>query len=642
MARRPARKESWSQKEWGDYVLERSGELWDAERDYREAAEKWEKAWKLEAFTKETIQQGESVGKEYVTPNDPYNIVKLVERLLGGQVRYDVIAPDDQPGTVQEAEARELWIPGFFYRQQMETGRNLRRRLTWWAAVRGRIAVDVRWVKEVLPEYYKDKRLPIMARDLDPQNVLMQESEFGWPQYGIHRYTTPAYKIRERWGTPANKALPEEQFDDDHNVEVHDYWDAEWNTIVVNGVCMKKPVKHEYKRIPLIMAYADPTPLNDPLYKGLSILHPMLGLWQRKSKIWSLIATGLLWHFWPLITAEQTIPGGEEPPPNMELTPGKYQALPHGVTLKQLTISPNVPLAEILQGAVSGAIQDATFPKTLYGQEPSVELAGFALSNLSSSARGRIGPIREPLEWALSETVQLILDLVKDRGKGNVEVFAERKDEEGYSLYNLKDANLSKHMPIKTTIVPDVPQDEQQLAVLGLQMVKEKVVSMQTYRELFAPKIQHAKREETRVLYEMALMDEGLMKQQIAEAYQQTTGKQMPQPPPPEGMPPGMQGGPPPQGPPPGGEIPPPDVLMAMAQGQIPLPPGVTMEMVQMALQQAMQQGGPGPGPQGLPPGIGVPPQAMAPGPMQPPPGVPPQLFAGGGNMPPIQVPPVG
>lgn len=94
-------------------------------------------------------------------------------------------------------------------------------------------------------------------------------------------------------------------------------------------------------------------------------------------------------------------------------------------------------------------------------------------------------------------------------------------------------------------------------------------------------------------------------------------------------------------------------VLMALAQGQMPLPPGVTMEMVQMALQQAMAQQGQGglppegqggpplegqpPGPQGLPQGIGVPPQAIASGPMQPPPGTNPALFlGGGGNMPQI------
>jgi hypothetical protein len=38
--------------------------------------------------------------------------------------------------------------------------------------VRGRFALDVRWVKEVLPDYYKDKRLPVMVRALDPINVL--------------------------------------------------------------------------------------------------------------------------------------------------------------------------------------------------------------------------------------------------------------------------------------------------------------------------------------------------------------------------------------------------------------------------------------------------------------------------------------
>src|SRR3990167_1477759 len=167
MARRPAKKESWDTDDWGSYVQERSDFLYDEEEEYRKAADGWLDIWKLKAH-KQTAEEAEKEGKILATPNDPYNIIKLTERLLGGRMRIDVIASYDTTATREIGEKRELWLGGFWNTAQMETGINVRRQAIWWASVHGRFALDVRWVKEVLPEFYKDKRLPVMVRCLDP------------------------------------------------------------------------------------------------------------------------------------------------------------------------------------------------------------------------------------------------------------------------------------------------------------------------------------------------------------------------------------------------------------------------------------------------------------------------------------------
>lgn len=595
MASRPPNKASWDTSDWGTYVQERSDFLYDEQEDYRKAAEGWENIWKLKAF-EQSADQAEKEGKILTVPNDPYNIVKLTERLLGGRMRIDVIATDDTTATRHLGEKRELWLGGFWNTQQMETGINVRRQAIWWAAVRGRFALDVRWVKEVLPEYYKNKRLPVMVRCLDPLNVLQQDSEFGWPSYVIHRYEAPVYKIRERWGKPAYKALPEEEYTDDQMMPVHDYWDAEWNAVVVQGELMKKAVKHDYPRIPIILAYADATPLNESQWRGLSILYPIDALWRLKAKVWSYISTGLMWYFWPALFQQNDV--NSEITPGLEITPGKTFALKPGEKVVTLNMNPNVPLAEIMNTAISGAIQDATYPRNLYGAEPGVELAGYALANLSSAARGRIGPLQEPMEWAFAQACELILDLVHDRGGGNVQVWTGQKDQPGYMLFNLKDAALEKHMPIKATISLDLPRDEQQRAVRGLQEIETGVLSRQTYREKFLSEVDNAELEGLRVLRDMVEKDERISKEMIAEAYRTLTGKRLPgeeEPmmPPQIGMPPG-----PPMEPPPG--MPP------------MLPPGPPPPM-------GPPPPGPMPGPEtGLPPGV-LPPQAMMPAPPLPP-----------------------
>src|SRR5574337_1804135 len=494
--------------------------------DVRRRAEAADDAFKLKAFTvggkEQTREEWLKLNREMVTLPDPYDIIMMFKRLIGGEMDIEIMAEEETSAAKMLSDRREQYAQGLIYRLRREQRRNLRSELAFWGGVRGRFVIDVRWIGNDMKKEEMKHRLPLLVRTLDPLNVLVRWGSFG-ASYAIHKYQTTVIDVRERWGDKAAEALGDK---DDHQlVTIYDYWDKEQNAVTCDGEPIVPPTDHNYEGLPFIFGGADDTPLDDEEFRWVSPLTPIIPLWLYKCRLASQIATGMTYEFWPawlvfdphnLITTLDRSPGGYT----------EISGTPDQVEGRALSGKPNMPIAESLYQLVGGAIDKSTFPSVLYGQQPGQVTAGYAISNLSSAARGRIGPLKESIELCLADAVELMFRLIRKFGPtGGVPVWVMAETENvKKGMLQLKKKELAQDMPIVVSIMPDIPQDDMANKTLALQMVKEGIISKETFGQDYA-NVKYPQRERRRWLLEQALQNPQVMQQYMAEAYQAHEGK---------------------------------------------------------------------------------------------------------------------
>jgi hypothetical protein len=311
-------------------------------------------------------------------------------------------------------------------------------------------------------------------------------------------------------------------------------------------------------------------------------------------------------------------------------------------------LSPNVPLAQAMMEKIDGNMQEATFPRVMYGDAGQMQ-AGFGVDLLSGAAKGRIKSAVENLEFAIARVNEMALALVKEFGSSKgVDVWG--MDERTNSPYRLSltPKDIDDYRDTTVSLKPQIPQDNQAKQTLGLRWVEGKIMSRRTYRDKIMD-ISLPADEDARIELEQALeappmqpwVATAALNKYLGPDWAQMMGTdgQLPPPfgPPPQppGPPPGPggpmppQGGPPPGPPPPQGPpgpMPPPGMPPGMP------PPGMPPELM---AQMMAQQGGMPPGMGGPPPGM--PPEMMGGGPPGMPPGQPPAMLVPpqGGGIPP-------
>lgn len=536
----------------------------EAERaGYVQKAIAWEQAWRLKLFERTPQEAIEQDSQEQVTLPGPRNVINLAQRLISTTPKIDVPTLDDPTAEGDKlAEKVENWLQAALQSINRQQNRNLISDLTWQALVRGRFCLEIKWVGDILPERLKKRQLPILVRTLDPLNV------------GIKRgtlYTHWAYYKCEEERINVKASFPKLKLDgvfpDDGGQPVRvesskcwviDFWWTDpktgdiWNAILVDGKFAKKPQKTNYPDIPIYEGYGDTAPIEDEEFRGYSLLDGIVELWKYQCRLASQMGTGLLWHFWPVITV--TSENGTETE-DMTLKPGDTVNLEPGQEIKVLSVSPNVPMAQTMDGRIDAEFQNSTFPGIMYGKAPGELSAGYGVSLLSDAAKGRIKSTLENLEFGISVMCRQMLALLaefagKDYKKG-VEVWGldERSTKTYRSALTAKEAG--QFTEAQVSLKPNVPQDLQQIQTLGLRLVEAKIISVRTYRDKFM-NITVPADEQLRVELEEAMQSEemlGLKAQAVLEKYFGPDFREILKIPPPE--PPAPPPGPPPmQGPP--------------------------------------------------------------------------------------------
>jgi hypothetical protein len=575
--------------------------LVESERaDYCALAADWEALWRMDVWETSWQDSLKQKGQEQVTLPTTFDTVNLAMRLFSNEPRIEVPSCHPTKDTDDQAQKRERWLKAMWSVVDYQQRRSIVSDLVWQSLVRGRHCVEVKWIKDALPEKLKDKRFPILIRTLDPMNVGIRHGPM-WIEYAFHKYRQPVTLALQRYpglkrfdsikGKMKNRNWLEQE------IEIIDYWymgedGSIWNCVIADSEFVKKPAKTDYPDIPIIEGYGDSAPLPGETFKGLSILHPFKDLYRYQCRLVSQMATGTLYYFLPML--QVTNDQGYEPN-DFNIKPGQIIQQPQGTKIEQFSPQPNVPLAQAVLSMVESAIQQAGFPSVMYGQAPGDLQAGYGVSLLSDAAKGRVNSVRFNLERTLEQVNMLALGLVEAFATKDVVVWGKNtRSEEMYNV-GLGKKDINGYYENKVTITPAIPQDIVQRQTLGLRQVEAGIVSKHSYRNKYLD-IALAEDEGVRVKVEQTLDDDamrpkvmlevmqeyypddwqrliaGTPLEQLAQAEEQQQAKQnqppegmmppgMPPMPPgmmPPGMPPGMMPpGEPPMGPP-GPPMPPP------------------------------------------------------------------------------------
>lgn len=522
-----------------EIILDRFERTEDRMAPYRVLAQEYEAMWRLDPGFTKTLKEMVMEGKERVVLPTPFNVVNLSQRLLATTPRINVIPNDTMDReAVENSEAAEKWLTALWSRINRDQGRNVMADAIWFALVRGRFAFEVKWVKQALPKLRQKTMLPLSIRALDPMNI----GSFAGPRYTewvYHTYEASLLEVVHKW-PELKKAPVGSQLDlrlrdldkktghgEDDEVTVIDYWyisekdGSIWNAVLVEDEFAKPPMKTDYPELPIVVGRGDYGVNIGEEWDGLSVLHPLRGLWQYQCRLASQMATGLLWHFWPAVTLQNEFGADVS---DIEITPGSTTPTPWGTRIEMHRIEPNVPLAQAVYSQVDEHVQQSTYPGVMYGQAPGELQAGYGVSLLSAAARNRIKNFAEALETAISHVNSMALALVEEMaGAEGVSISTlDERDSEKRTL-KLTPKMVSGMYDNEVKITPNLPSDEQARITLGIRLADGKYISAQTLRDNFLD-IKTPTDEQKRITLEEAMQSDELRSFRIRKAVEQYFG----------------------------------------------------------------------------------------------------------------------
>lgn len=498
-----------------EHILNRVAQHERKRSGWLSKVEDWDRMARLDPGYNRTVAQAIEEGQEQIVLPTPFNVMNLSQRLLSGTPQTKVLPLE--PGNREsedQAETVEKWLKAMWKRVGQVTKRHVLNDIILFSLLRGRFAVEVKWVEDDLPPLKRGKGFPISIRALDPKNVGIMQGPL-YTAWVYHRYDTTVFDVLQRWPELRDSSSDEirgllEKYDgqdgleEDIKVTVIDFWWVDvktgkiWNAVLVQDAFVKKPAETEYPDLPIIVGRGDYIPGLGDDYDGLSILHPLLGLWDYQCRLASQMATGLLWHFWPATL----IYGGNA---DVDIGPGTQTDMPLDSRVELLQIDPNIPLAQTVYQQIDQHVQQSAYPEVMYGKAPGDLQAGYGVSLLSDAAKGRIKNFQEGLEMVLSQVNSLVLGIVEVFATKGVTIWGyDQRDQTKYHL-TLDKSIIAGNYENEVSITPVIPSAMMQMQTLGIRLADAKYISRQTLRDNFLD-IPVPSDEEARLLRE-ELMD---------------------------------------------------------------------------------------------------------------------------------------
>lgn len=482
----------------------------DTERkrqNWVEAAEIWETAYFLNRYEDTRQEKRELDGVDVVVSPDPFNVIQLLQRFVAHEMRIEVpnLTAKDDDGL--RSQTVEEWLLTFDIISNRQQGVNHVNDMTWQSGVLGRGAAQVLWIGDVIPKGTStDKLLPIWRRTLDPRNVGVARGPY-WTDYAYHKYKTtradieqryPKYKLPEFHGREVRQGYWNEKY------TVIDFWcrhkGAIWHSVVIDDKFAITPKETDYPDIPIIEWYADGAPVADELGRSLSILHPILELWKMKCDLMGKVATGLMYHYDPVVIFK-----GFNADQKVEFGPGANIFIGENQSVDAFRPEPNVPMAQAMLAMLQTGIDQATFPGVTYGDAPGGVNAGFAINNLAQQAQARAGTIRQNIEGACELENQLSLSLVEAFApEDGVEIYKRnsRGERGGPLLLNKK--IIKGNYDNQVRLLPERPMDDTQKILAWSGLAEKRLISDGFFRDE-GLNVQMPRDEETRIAAENAL-----------------------------------------------------------------------------------------------------------------------------------------
>jgi hypothetical protein len=444
-------------------------------------------------------------------------------RFVAGEQRVEVPSLSVKEDDEDRSEIMEEWLVAFDQESNRQQGRNHINDMTIQSGVLARGATQVVWVGDLLEKQKITNRLPILRLTRDPRNVGIGRGAFG-VNYGYHKYNASRHYIQEMYPKFKLKEEPDNRIVQgflNENYKVIDYYyrhmGAIWHGVSINGEFAKEPVQTDYPEIPIIEHYADGAPFDDELGRSLSILHPVHELIRMKSDIMSKVATGLMYHYDPVVIFKN-VPEDKR----IEVGPGANVYLSGDQTMEPFSPAPNVPMAQALLAMIQTGIDQATFPGVTYGDAPGGVNAGFALQSLSQQARSRVNVIRQNIETGVEAINQLILGLIEAFvPEDGMEVYGRSGRGDRGKPLKLNAKIIKGNYANQVMLIPEQPMDDNGRIMAWNTMVDKGIVSKSTMRNRVI-NISMPRDEELRIAAEQALQMPEIQQKHTLRALQKT------------------------------------------------------------------------------------------------------------------------
>lgn len=497
---------------------------------YKKCAKLWADMWAGRFWTDEQQQQARIDHRELVTTRVPYNVVTLAMRLISNDPKISCPNYEQTAEGLAEANARADWLKLLWQRQAKTQKRSAIQSLKWNALVRGRAAVQVSWVNELVKGPQKPFALPILIRPLNPLNVGACYGPMG-VEYAYHRYEEKLSSAVRRYpeikkfkGVDADKARADE------TICITDFWYVEpdsgevWNCLLYEDTeFIEKPHKSEYPKIPIICKDNDPS--DEPGHEANSILSALYETWKYMNITTSMSITALGRYFWPALYLksryQDDLETGEGAVNIIDDMEAQFISPPNN--------NPNFPLAQAVMDILSNDMQDSTFPRALFGDSGS-QRSGYGFALMQSAGVGRISETIDQMQTLIEEVNELCLCFVEKFTRGSedgVELFGYSEQERGIYGVSLTSEQVGERYDNTVRLDHQVPGDEMQQLIAALQMADRNIISKDTIREDYSLKPVR-KDEKIRAMVDMFEADPDLIRQTLQNVHFKWFGEPLP------------------------------------------------------------------------------------------------------------------
>jgi hypothetical protein len=495
-----------------EYILERKMRK---ERDlsrWREMEAQWMAMWRLDPGFGRSLEKAVEDGQEQIASPVPFNTINKAQQLFASTPRTDVIPEDALDATVAAyAQNCERFLNAMWRRLPHLSGHDPANDAIFNVLARGRAAIEVKWIKPTLPKMRQKYGFPLLIRSLNPRDVAVHYGPH-YTEFAYHLYRTPIIDVLQRYPELRDTTRLDSRLGimiqdlskytdgsgEAQEIDFLDFWyvshedGSVWNALVAEdefvprrwkGKMVSGPVDSEYPDIPLVLAMGDSAPGLGDEYAGLSLLHPINGTWQYQCRILSQKATRVMHEFFPTKTVMNEF--GEDVD-NLDLVPGEINPIPPGTTFGDTGFAPNSPLAQELFSQVDGFIQQSAFPEVLYGKAPGELQAGYGVSLLADSAKGRVRNFKISLELMFSKVNALTLALIeKYGGKEGVRIYDINRKNNEKEMLMIHGDMINGNYENVTHLDLHVASEQQATQTLGIRLADGKYISTQTLHEKY-------------------------------------------------------------------------------------------------------------------------------------------------------------
>lgn len=290
-------------------------------------------------------------------------------------------------------------------------------------------------------------------------------------------------------------------------VELYAYYDQDIMAVVYNGEFLKPPTKHGYGVVPWEI-----TVTGGPFYRGRltssqwqdKIGQPIWGgyraMLDAKDKVASMLLTMLGKQADPPVILAST--DGTQVQDLRLGIGGRNVILPED-RFQIVTLGPSLPDITAVAGMFQQALDRGTVPPALFGE---MGVSGYAQQLAMGSARDQVMPYVRALERHLEGVFSLCLRLLV---RFAPVIPFTRLDESGkrvgQQISYLDVARVGDQVLVQLEDV--APQDEAALANLAAMLTDRQLISLDTARREWLPRLRYPQVEQQKVLTELVLRE---------------------------------------------------------------------------------------------------------------------------------------